>query len=571
MLRGSALDLFLPEPSSDEYLHLARRMGYAADEELTPVQRLRLDFDTHTAFVRAFVEEHFGREILPVPGVGNVADLILSDALSREEARAIARRSGFENPERALVNLRSLASAGSSPASFARLAVLATDFLRSQPDPDMALNNWERFLGALEDPDEHFRLLLSQPKRLDILLRIFAGSQFLSDSLIREPEFFEWATMPDHLHAVRRRDQVEAVFKPLSRATVGTGRWRDQMRRFKRREILRIGIRDICLDVPIEEVMEELSLLAEALLQVELERLLEILGAGGKESAAFCLLAFGKLGGGELNYSSDIDLLAISADPLEEAREELFRRVMDGLRKDLSVHTQEGAAYRVDLRLRPFGRSGELVSSVPRLIQYYREQAAVWELQALLKARPVAGNRRVGEVFLRECRALLSEPRPAEEIVSSLEKMRRKTRGRLNRGIESGRNIKLGGGGIRDVEFLVQGLQLTTIRRQRDALEAQKLLCGNTLTALSALRQQGILTALEAETLRRDYLFLRRIEHYLQIFEDRQTHTLPKDTQELQALSRRMLGPEASTPQFLQRLSDSMERVETYYRHFLGD
>jgi len=564
MLRGSALDLFLPDLHSDEYLHLARRMGYAADEELTPVQRLRLDFDTHTAFVRAFVEEHFGREILPVPGVGNIADLILSDALSREEAAAILLRAGFGNPDRALVNLRSLAAAGASPVSFARLAVLATDFLKAQPDPDMALNNWERFLGALENPEEHFRLLLSQPKRLEILLTIFAGSQFLSDSLIRDPAFFEWATMPDHLHTLRHRDQVEAVFKPLSRATVSTGRWRNHLRRLKRREVLRIGIRDICLDVPIEEIMEELSMLAEALLQVELDRLWETLGAG-EQGDAFCLLAFGKLGGGELNYSSDIDLLAISGDPLNEESESLFKGVMDGLRKDLSTHTEEGAAYRVDLRLRPFGRSGELVSSASSLLQYYRDRAAVWELQALLKARPVAGNRRVGEAFLSECKALFHEPRAPEDISSSLKKMRKTTHGKLNQGIESGRNIKLGSGGIRDVEFLVQGLQLI------HAAEGEGLLSGNTLAALTALREQGILTVLEAENLRRDYLFLRRIEHYLQIFEDRQTHTLPRDPQELQALSRRMLGPDAGTPQFLQRVSACMERVEAVYLRFFRE
>jgi len=570
MLRGSALDLFLPDLGSDEYLHLARRMGYAAGEELTPVQRLRLDFDTHTAFVRAFVEEHFGREILPVPGVGNIADLILSDALSREEATKILLRSGFENPERALVNLRSLAAAGASPVSFARLAVLATDFLRNQPDPDMALNNWERFLGALEDPEEHFRLLLSQPKRLDILLRIFAGSQFLSDSLIRDPDFFEWATMPDHLHSLRRRDQVEAVYRPLSRTAASTSQWRNQLRRFKRREILRIGIRDICLDVPIEEIMEELSMLAEALLEVELERLWEMLGAK-EQGDAFCLLAFGKLGGRELNYSSDIDLLAISGNPLDEKSEGLFKGVVDSLRKDLSAHTEEGAAYRVDLRLRPFGRSGELVSSVPRLIRYYRDQAAVWELQALLKARPVAGNRRVGDAFLAECKAFFHEPRAREDIVASLEKMRKTTQGRLNQGIESGRNIKLGSGGIRDLEFLVQGLQLIHAGKGSEIRKGANLLSGNTLAALTALKESGILTALEAETLRRDYLFLRRIEHYLQIFEDRQTHTLPRDDQELQALSRRMLGPEAGAPQFLQRVSACMERVEASYRHFFRE
>lgn len=115
------------------------------------------------------------------------------------------------------------------------------------------------------------------------------------------------------------------------------------------------------------------------------------------------------------------------------------------------------------------------------------------------------------------------------------------------------------------MEFLVQGLQLV------HAGKGGGLLSGNTLATLRALREQGILTALEAENLRRDYLFLRRIEHYLQIFEDRQTHTLPRDSQELQALSRRMLGPEAGTPQFLERASACMERVEAAYLRFFRE
>ncbi|MBN2553338.1 MAG: glutamate-ammonia-ligase adenylyltransferase [Spirochaetales bacterium] len=567
MLRGSALDLFLPGSGSDEYLHLARRMGYNAGGELTPAQKLHLDFETHTAFVRAFVEEHFGREILPVPAVGNIADLVLSDALSLEERTAILRRSGFRNPERALVNIGSLAAAGSSPISFARLAVLATDFLRSQPDPDMALNNWERFLAVMEDPEEHFRLLLSQPKRLDILLRIFAGSQYLSDALIRDPDFFEWATLPERLHNTRGREQVEELLRELSLSCASGDQWANELRRHKRREILRIGIRDICLDVPIEEIMEELSMLAEAALQVELERLLRKFEAG-RIGDGFCLLAFGKLGGRELNYSSDIDLLGVSAKPLDPESELLFKRVMDDLRSDLSAHTEEGAAYRVDLRLRPFGRSGELVGSVERLVRYYREQAAIWELQALLKARPVAGNIRLGETFLGRVEALLCESRCPKQVAASLERMRMRSQGKLHQGIKTGRNIKLGSGGIRDVEFLVQGLQLVHAGRVGSAQARSKLLSGNTLAALAALRELAVLSPVASEQLRRDYLFLRRIEHYLQIFEDRQTHTLPRDSAQLQALSRRMLGPEADAALFGQRVDACMDRVHAVYRRF---
>jgi len=567
MLRGSAQDLFLPSTEAAEFVHLARRMGYLQDAELSPAQKLHLDFETQTAFVRAFIETTFGRESLPVPGIGNVADLILSDNLPAGLPESILQRAGFANPKRAYTNLRRLSATGASPLSFARLAVLATDLLRSQPDPDMALNNWERLLGFLNDPEEHFELLLSQPKRLEILLSIFAGSQFLSDSLIRNPEFFEWATLPEHLHEVRKRTQIEALFRELSRSADSDTRWRNDLRRFKRREVLRIGIRDICLDAPIEEIMQELTVLAEALLQVALERAWARVSVP-ELADRFCLLAFGKLGGEELNYSSDIDLLALCTDSLPQDSEGVFRTVMETLRGDLATHTEEGSAYRVDLRLRPFGRSGELVGSLAGISRYFREQASLWEIQALLRARPVAGNTAVGFRFLSGIKARFFESRRAETIVASLEKMRDASHGKISRGIESGSNIKLGPGGIRDVEFLVQGLQLIRAGAGQQAF-CREDLSGNTLTALEALKGSGVIPPEEAEQLRRDYLFLRRIEHYLQIFEDRQTHTLPKDPTQLQALARRMLGAEAGTPEFMKRVDSCMARVETAYHRFL--
>ncbi len=577
MLRGSARDLFLPESEADEFVHLARRMGYAPGGELAPAQKLHLDFETHTAFVRAFVERHFGRESLPAAGIGNVADLILSESLSVQARRSILQRSGFRNPERAFTNLRRLAAAGRSPVPFARLAILATDLLRHQSDPDMALNNWERFLGVLHDPEVHFGLLLSQPRRFDILLSIFAGSQFLSDSLIHAPEFFEWATLPEHLHQVRRREQIESLFRQVSREARSTESWRNELRRYKRREILRIGIRDICLDVPIEEVMQELSVLAEVLIQVDLDRIWEASGAP-QLAERFCLLAFGKLGGEELNYSSDIDLLALSGDALTPESEQVFHRVMESLREDFSLHSEEGLVYRLDLRLRPFGRSGELIGSLAGVSRYFREQASLWEIQALLKARPVAGNRAIGARFLAGISDRFFEPRRAEAVLGSIEKMRRAAQDRLGQGIESGPNIKLGAGGIRDVEFLVQGLQLIEAGKRKGGSGLrefrrlkQGLLAGNTVDALEVLKEAGIVPPPQAEQLRRDYLFLRRIEHYLQIFEDRQTHTLPSGEADLLALSRRMLGVEAGVPEFRELLDSCMARVADCYRRFLID
>ncbi len=561
MLRGSAKDLFLPDPDSNEYIHLARRMSYSSGQTLSPGEQLHLDFETYTATIRVFVEQHLGRESLPGPAVGNVADLILSDRLPIPLQNKILTSAGFKQPERAYTNLRSLAGADARRSYFARLAVLAVDLLKYQPDPDMALNNWERFIQSLENPEENFRLLLSQPKRLEILLSIFAGSQFLSDALIRNPEFFTWATRPEHLHRMRELKEIETFFTELSGQAVGHAEWLNRLRIYKRREILRIGIRDIFLEVPIRDIMQELSMLAEAILKVTLNRVWkEMNGNSGLED--FCILALGKLGGCELNYSSDIDILGVTANGISAESREQFSRVMEKLVRDLSSHSEEGYTYRVDLRLRPYGRSGELVSTLAGLTRYFTREASLWEIQALLKVRPVAGSLKLGEKFMEQTRSLLLEI-DTKSILRSIGSIRQARVRELSKDSLPGVNIKLGAGGIRDTEFLVQGLQLINFKGDL------AFLTGNTLKALDELKRASVFPALEAAQLKRDYLFLRRIEHFIQIFEDRQTHTLPKDPEQLAVLAKRMLGVDADADQFSQLVSACLRRIQDAFTKYI--
>jgi len=555
MLRGSAADLFLPAGDSPEYVHLARRMGYSASAELAPAQKLHLDFETCTAAVRFAVERHFGRASLPAESSGSVADLVYSEGVPAAARERILRQAGYRNPERAYRNLRGLAAADPTGA-FVRLAVLATDFLKRRPDPDMALNNWERFLRVLGDPGEHFRALLAQPRRLDILLAVFAGSQFLSDALIQAPEVFEWATGSEHLHRVRSRVEFLRTFRELAHGSPTHAEWLTSLRRGRRREFVRLGIRDICLGAPIQDIMQELSMLAEAILQTALE---QAAGEAGIPADGLCILAFGKLGGVELNYSSDIDLLALAAEHTASERLTSLGRVVERLRADLAGHSEEGHVYRVDLRLRPYGRSGELVSSLDGALAYYRDKASLWELQALLKARPVAGDLSLGARFLELVRERFARPLPAQEIAFSIRSLRQAAQARLAKGL-GGVNIKEGAGGIRDVEFLVQGLQLS------HAHEVPALRSGGTLSALAELRSEGLLPPAPAEQLKRDYLFLRRIEHYLQIFEDRQTDTLPVEPAQVEALARRTLGPEAGAARFAAELEACLRRVDQAFQ-----
>jgi glutamate-ammonia-ligase adenylyltransferase len=227
------------------------------------------------------------------------------------------------------------------------------------------------------------------------------------------------------------------------------------------------------------------------------------------------------------------------------------------------MHTEEGYAYRVDLRLRPYGGSGELVPSLAGLVDYYEKTASLWEIQAALKLRPVAGNLGLGYALLERLRPALLRPRRRDDVVNSIEKMRRAAIKQGTRATGPGLDVKSGVGGLRDIEFLVQGLQLI------HAADQPELVHGNTLAALEALGRAGFLPESVTEDLRRDYLFLRVVEHYLQILEDRQIHAVPEDTAELAALARRVLGPGEDGSSFLGRLEQCVARVRVAYRTYL--
>ncbi|MFH1351776.1 MAG: glutamate-ammonia-ligase adenylyltransferase [Pseudomonadota bacterium] len=579
MLRGSAEDLFLPPVQSREFVHLARRLGYERGGPLDPAQQLRIDFETHTAMVRLFVEQRFGRDSLPGSEAVTVADLVLSDGIPMDRSRKILDNVGFKNSERAYGNLKRLAGKNIQRDLFARLALLACDVLTEKPDPDMALNNWERFINSLASPEFHYNLLLSQPMRLEILLGLFSGSQFLADTLVRNPGFLDWVIIPEVLHKTRKREDIEKELRRAAQASANHEEWLNKLRRIRRREILRIGTRDIFLRIPTRDIMMELSTLAEACIQGVFERAIQEAREEGKAAEGidelkhtFCILALGKLGGNELNYSSDIDLIGLwdDSDVFRSKKgsrygiyKDLSSRLMENICADLSRHTQEGYAYRVDLRLRPFGSSGELVPTLSGLKNYYNQKASLWEIQAALKARPVGGNLQVGYDFLKQVRPVIVQHRKREEIVKSIERMRKEALQASATGIAGTIDVKSGFGGLRDVEFLVQGLQL--IHGPDNPL----LLEGNTLTALDLLHQGEILPQEAASQLQDDYIFLRQIEHCLQILEDRQNHSLPKDPDELTSLAKRMLGSNAHSGHFMELLNGCLQRVHHAYVTYL--
>ncbi len=569
MLRGNAQDLFLPQLDSPEYLHLARRMGYRTRGSLPPAEQLHMEFEARSAEIRAFVERELGRDAMPNDVTGNIADLILSEDLDDERKRDILLRGGFQNVERSYAAWRRMAGTGERQFLFAELAILARNVVRSCPDPDMALNNWDRFITAIDNPVDHIRRLQLQPQRLRILIAIFAGSQFLSDTLIRNPDFLDWVTEYEVVRKQRTREEIHADLLQFTGQAynhqLDERSWLNALRRFRRREILRIGTRDICLHVPLVEVTEELSNLASVLTQAVLEdiwRRSDDPAATERAADRYCILAFGKLGGNELNYSSDIDLLALFEPDQTRSREEnqrLFDRVTVQLRSALSSHTEEGYLYRVDLRLRPFGSAGTLAQPDSALERYYRQHASLWEHQALLKLRPIAGNLTVGQRFLDRVRPLLNEKSERDRVARSIAELRNTAVRRS----DPDSDIKNGVGGIRDIEFLVQGLQLTHCDTHPAILNA------NTLHGLESLVEHGLLPKEVGVLLHDAYIFLRRIEHFLQILEDRQVHRIPENTELRTALARRMQLATGGDDDVFQRLESVQREVRAAYQRYL--
>jgi glutamate-ammonia-ligase adenylyltransferase len=578
MLRGSAKDLFLPPPESDEFAHLARRMGYSRIGELDPGRRLHIDFETHTAVVRTFVERHFGRESLPGPEAGTIADVIMSDSMAEPLREEILLHMGFSQPGRAVRNLKNIAESCGHDR-FTTLAILAGDILRTKPDPDMALNNWERFVSSLDDTQDHFDLLFAQPVRLEILLSIFAGSQFLADTLVRSPRFFEWVTKPEHLHEPRTKEILLTELHSAMTEYPDLDQWRNFLRVVRRREFLRIGTRDMWLGVALQETIADISTVAEAITQAALDRCwhdmtgtFENMDGIDNPANHMCILAFGKLGGRELNYSSDIDLIGVCDDTefavtlkngKTRTHKELYRSILDHLRNDLSAHTAEGYAYRVDFRLRPYGSAGELVPSVNSLYTYYNTKAALWEIQAALKLHPVAGPECIGNYFVNMLSRVYHVRRSQDEISACINGMREASIRKYNTNTDVAMDIKNGSGGIRDIEFLVQGLQLM------HAPDHPELLGGNTLEAMKRLHAIDILPENVYADLKNDYIFLRSVEHYLQILEDRQIHVLPKKERELTALAKRILGIHSSAEDFMEQVQQALARVRRAYSSFL--
>ncbi|MBN2477462.1 MAG: hypothetical protein JXB62_22845 [Pirellulales bacterium] len=452
---------------------------------------------------------------------------------------------GLRDVKRAHACLLQIAATGLTFDLLAVVCAQLEEHLAGCADPDMALNNLGRFVAAGRNPLAMGTLFERDPTAMPDLLQMFATSQHFSDLLVTDPESFDLLRLTEG-QPVARADLVGdlvAEVEALDHETTVQA----ALRRFKHRETLRIAYGDIIRGQPLRKVTAQISLLADAILEAGLRaawrKLRQRRGtpiAPDGKPARFVVLGLGKLGGLELNYSSDIDLIFLyDGDGVTDGQRqitnaEFFNQLGRELVHLLTEPTGLGYAYRVDLRLRPEGQRGPMVQSVAGASEYYDVRGRTWERQAYLKARPVAGDLELGEQFLAALAPWVYRRYLSRADISEIKALKRRIEQQTHDVGADQRDVKTGHGGIRDVEFVIQFLQLL------NGADLPKLRTGNTLDAIAQLERVGCLSNQEYMLLVENYSFLRKIEHRLQIMFDLQTHMLPSDRDELGKLALRM-------------------------------
>jgi glutamate-ammonia-ligase adenylyltransferase len=494
-----------------------------------------------------------------------------------EAAAAWGAAAGLADPRIAHGILRAIASHGLTLDLLAHLCDRLAELLPTTADPDRVLAALGRLFGAVRSPLSTGTLFQRDPRALEILLRIFSASPHLAELVILDPESWETVRLgegrPESPAALAAALSAEMALLSEPEAVMRA------LRRFKRREILRIAYGDIVGGQRLETVVAQLSHVADCVVRAavaaaveRLERLRGVPRGPGGERAALAVFALGKLGGAELNYSSDIDLVFVhSADgrvegPKPCSSAEFFERVVQETVRLIAEPTDLGIAYRVDLRLRPLGGAGPASLSQEALLQHYDHHGRTWERQAWVKARCVAGDAELGRRVLGELGPWIYPRWLTRADISGIKALKRRIEHLAIREGTAQDDIKNGRGGIRDIEFTTQFLQLLA------GGDAPQVRTGNTLEALRRLAALGSLTDQERGILERTYTLLRTVEHRLQILYDRQTHVVPRDPEEFARLAVRMgygVGPEpaARLRRELDEAADVNRRILDHLLH----
>ncbi|MBF0308543.1 MAG: bifunctional [glutamate--ammonia ligase]-adenylyl-L-tyrosine phosphorylase/[glutamate--ammonia-ligase] adenylyltransferase [Magnetococcales bacterium] len=540
-------------PEEPERLQrLARRMELS--DAATLLERLReVTDEVHAVFQALF------HETVSSGDFGEV-DALLECEIEAGECPGELAKAGFLDLEGAILGLRFLRSglAGGSLVLresarrwWHRLIPQLLQRILRAPDPDMALGHVQEFLSGIRNRVNYLALLVENPRVLDLLMPLFGTSSFLSRFLIRNPSLLDSLVTREFLERYRDRSQMSRDLSERLEALKTHEERLDALREFKNVELLRLGLRDLSGLAELPEVMTGLSALADVVLtQVFLLAVEEMRAKHGKpcctdnhgvrREAAFAILAMGKLGGGELNYASDLDLIFIHDSQGDDAwsdgekslsNGQYFAKLGQRIIVGITTVTRSGKLYELDMRLRPSGKSGPVVTSLDSFVHYQNTEAWTWEHQALTRARVVVGDPALGAKLRSEILTVLQKPREEAKVRSDILDMRQRL-WHEKAPAEGVIDIKQSRGGVVDIEFLVQYFILTHGERYPKIVQRH---AGN---ALRALREQGLLSPTDGQRLEENYAFLRTVENRLRLLYDRAENSLRRNAVQNNRLAR---------------------------------
>jgi len=516
-------------PAGDAELELlGRKMGYASKTEFAN------DLEKRRRQVRSIYDSLFGARKEETSTGHTLFDEEFSDA----ELKEFLSSAGLHDVERAWRNVRAIRD---STFNFQTLRGrrLLSDILPMFVDsslksgsPDSALNHVQSFAELLSTNESYLEVFSKNRTLIDLIVYIFSQSNYLSKMLMARPQYLEMIGWQETL-----RKSLGALGAEITEALSEGGSIGDAVRLVKQIEEIRLGMLFLRKRIDVIKVTRGLSRTAEAILSAALVQT-------GDEQKGMAVMSFGKLGGREIAFGSDLDIIFVSPGDVQIGQ----TRAAEKLLRMLISYTRDGIAYSVDTRLRPEGSKGPLVSSIEAFRNYYAGSAAFWEFQALLKARPVAGNMKTGCLFMQMAHETLIA---YGSTVNASDIRQMRDRIMRERAKESGGyDIKLGPGGIEEIEFMVQFLQL------KHCAEHKTLLVQNTLAALRRLAVEEIIGQAEARMIGDAYLFFRTIECLLRL---RGEAVLKKDEASLKSVSEFMGS--VSTADFMKHLETTRKSV----------
>jgi glutamate-ammonia-ligase adenylyltransferase len=587
----------IPEGEEEERA-LARRLGYRQRKKTSERELFWQDHRAHTNIVRSVFDRLFygAQKEMTDEGASEVGS-IWKDLDREELIIEELERAGFVDPGKAYENLLAVRDGEVyEPPSPKRLAVmrtlgpaLITEIAKSSA-PDRALLSLCRFSHQIGGRTGFLRLLAENPRTMRLLVTLFADSQFLTDLFLNRPELIDTLIRADLTRLSKTKDEMLHELRQVFSEMEGNdleGKL-NALRRYKTEEFIRIGLHDLGASAELESALNQLSDLAEACLESALGLTLKEVEQkfGAVPQGRFAILGMGKMGGRELDYNSDLDLVFIY-DAAEDARSrggsqgsvgahEFYVRAGQKLITYLAAPTEEGIAYKIDMQLRPSGKSGPLVSSLDAFREYHKTSSLLWERQSLIKARFVAGDPTLGKQIEDVTESFAYGQGLTREGVGEIHHLRMRMERELAGEDETRFNLKKGRGGLVDIEFLTQMLQLAHGYRYAELRRRE------TLRALRELKNKKILPEHEYKLLSSGYVFLRTLDHRLRLERDQSIDAFERDPARLSGIAR-ALGYGIGKPpgdkraakaghKLLREYEEKREKIRRCYeRYFLSN